>query len=407
MAAKSNENKKNNNNNKIKKKTKKKRMLQLRLGDISVFSCRYDLVVQRYDYRRFCKKIELSFMHTQPFTVCARIRSSRTWTSNVREERMLFVMAEDDPDMNDTIDLSTESMELDKFAGETIDGSDKFPNVDKAGTKSEIWRYFGLHADKDGKPVNNGTAVCHICHRDVLAKAGNTSNLISHLRLKHPSVYAQSSFITKPSSSKADSHQKGQISIASLFAQSQPYDRKSKKWNSLTKVVTYCIVKDGLPLYTVEKEGFKKMLYKFDPRYEPPSRNYISRIAVPDLYATTKEQVMKKLSKVAYFASTTDMWSSTAGLMPYMSYTVHFINEDWELESLSLGTHFLPEDHTAPILAEAMQSTLVEWKLQSSQQSCLTTDNGTNIVAAARDLSWVRISCFGHNLHLAITKAFD
>ena len=315
--------------------------------------------------------------------------------------------AEDDPDMNNTINLSTESMELDKFAGETIDGSDKFPIVDKPGTKSEIWRYFGLHADKDGKPVNNGTAVCRICNRDVLAKAGNTSNLISHLCLKHPSVYAQSSFISKPSSSKADSHQKRQISIASSFAQSQPYDRKSKKWNSLTKVVTYCIVKDGLPLYTVEKEGFKKMLYKFDPRYEPPSRNYISRIAVPDLYATTKEQVMKKLSKVAYFASTTDMWSSTAGLMPYMSYTVHFINEDWELESLSLGTHFLPEDHTAPILAEAMQSTLVEWKLQSSQQSCLTTDNGANIVAAARDLFWVRISCFGHNLYLAITKAFD
>ena len=38
--------------------------------------------------------------------------------------------AEDDPDMNNTINLSTESMELDKFAGETIDGSDKFPIVD-------------------------------------------------------------------------------------------------------------------------------------------------------------------------------------------------------------------------------------------------------------------------------------
>ena len=57
--------------------------LALRLGDISVFSCRYGFVVQRYDYRLFCKKIKLSFMYTQPFTVRARIRSSRTWTSNV------------------------------------------------------------------------------------------------------------------------------------------------------------------------------------------------------------------------------------------------------------------------------------------------------------------------------------
>ena len=142
-------------------------------------------------------------------------------------------------------------------------------------------------------------------------------------------------------------------------------------------------MKDGLPLYTVEKEGFKTMLYEFDPRYELPSRNYLFRVDVPDLYAViTKEQVVKKLSKVAYFASTTDMWSSTAGLMPFMSYTVRFIDDDWELDSISLGTHFLLEDHTAAILAETMQSTLVEWKLQSSQQSYLTTDNKANIVAA-------------------------
>ena len=30
---------------------------------------------------------------------------------------LLFVMAENNPDVNDTIDLSMESMELDKFVG--------------------------------------------------------------------------------------------------------------------------------------------------------------------------------------------------------------------------------------------------------------------------------------------------
>lgn len=43
--------------------------------------------------------------------------------------------------------------------------------------------------------------------------------------------------------------------------------------------------------------------------------------------------------------------------------------------------------------------------LLPTQQVCLTTDNGSNILAAARSLDWVRLSCFGHNLHLAITKA--
>lgn len=37
----------------------------------------------------------------------------------------------------------------------------------------------------------------------------------------------------------------------------------------------------------------------------------------------------------------------------------------------------------------------------------LTTDSGANVVAAANLLNWKRISCFGHNLHLAITKALN
>lgn len=37
----------------------------------------------------------------------------------------------------------------------------------------------------------------------------------------------------------------------------------------------------------------------------------------------------------------------------------------------------------------------------------LTTDSGANVVAAANLLNWKWISCFGHNLHLAITKALN
>ena len=67
-----------------------------------------------------------------------------------------------------------------------IEGSDDVQIVDKPGTKSQIWKYFGLHADQNGKPVNNGIAVCQICHSNILAKTGNILNFISHFHLKHP-----------------------------------------------------------------------------------------------------------------------------------------------------------------------------------------------------------------------------
>ena len=55
-----------------------------------------------------------------------------------------------------------------------------------------------------------------------------------------------------------------QISISEAFISSQPYDCKSKKWMKLTNSVTYCIAKDMLPMYRVEKPRFRRMLAEFD-----------------------------------------------------------------------------------------------------------------------------------------------
>ena len=90
-----------------------------------------------------------------------------------------------------------------------------------------------------------------------------------------------------------------------------------------------------------------------------------------------------------------------------MSYTVHFITSDWELTTRCLETLFLPEDHTGMNIAEAMLTTLESWGLQPAKQVCLTTDSGANIINAASRLNWQRLSCFGHNLHLAVTKAIN
>ena len=61
----------------------------------------------------------------------------------------------------------------------------------KSGTKSLVWDYFGLQLDADGKPVDDGSAVCRSCRKRVLAKHGNTSNLLAHLRTNHPAVHSQ------------------------------------------------------------------------------------------------------------------------------------------------------------------------------------------------------------------------
>ena len=86
---------------------------------------------------------------------------------------------------------------------------------------------------------------------------------------------------------------------------------------------------------------------------------------------------------------------------------MHFIDEEWKLRSRCLQASFLPEDHTGDNIANALEGVHSSWNLHPSRQVCLTTDNGSNIVSAARKLEWQHLSCFGHNLHLAIGKAMN
>ena len=62
------------------------------------------------------------------------------------------------------------------------------------------------------------------------------------------------------------------------------------------------------------------------------------------------------------------------------SYSIHFIDNDRTLQSRCLHTLFVPKDPTADNLSELLTETIAQWKLGASQQVCITTDNGSNII---------------------------
>ena len=195
-----------------------------------------------------------------------------------------------------------------------------------------------------------------------------------------------------------------QPTIEETVESCRSYEQKGKRWQQLADAIKFFIAKDDQPLYTVEKDGFKRLVRAFDERYSIPSRSYFSRNALPNLYAATEDQIKWEICDINNFSTTTDLWSSE-GMLPYMSYTIHFLDNDWQMQNRCLETQFLPEDHTRENLAEAIKVTLESWDLDMNNQICLTTDNGTNITSAANQLTICRLSCFGHNLHLAITKS--
>ena len=37
--------------------------------------------------------------------------------------------------------------------------------VSKRGTKSVVWDFFGVELGKDGKPIDDGSAICRSCRK--------------------------------------------------------------------------------------------------------------------------------------------------------------------------------------------------------------------------------------------------
>lgn len=275
--------------------------------------------------------------------------------------------------------------------------------VSKPRTTAPLWVHFGFQPNDKGEPLNVEEATCRLCRKLVPVKSANTTNLKQHLQTHHPLQYAELGGKTAAASPTAAGPAR-QLALAESFERRHKYKRDSVKWRTLTDSVTRFIAKEMQPFNTVDKPAFQEMLYKFDKQYDLPGKTYISKTAIPKLYNSVKGDILKELSEVDFFSLTTDMWSSS-NMTPYMSLTAHYLTADWTLQSRCLETRYTPENHTADVLAESLQSALADWELNEKKISCITTDNGSNIKAAVSKVEWPWLNCFGHNLHLAVTNA--
>ncbi|XP_071845427.1 E3 SUMO-protein ligase ZBED1-like [Apostichopus japonicus] len=296
------------------------------------------------------------------------------------------------------------------MSGEVEGGSESSESelLPAANKKSAVWTYFGYKKGPDGKAENVERVTCKVCKVQYWAKGGNTSNLFRHLESCHPKEFemvktgAGTKKAAQPKLSTAKTTKLQQTPITSF----NKYKRDDAKWKLLTEKLTFCLAKDLLPIYSVEKRGFKEMIRTFDPRYELPSRKYFTQTAIPKLYNKTKEAIKEELGKeVDFFSATSDLWSSRR-MEPYMSLTAHYIDSNWKLQSRCLETIFVPQDHIALNLAEVFKEVLSDWDLPTTKLVAITTHNAGNIVNAVTSMGVNHVSCFGHNLNLAVTKSW-
>ena len=260
---------------------------------------------------------------------------------------------------------------------------------------SAVWEYFEEpivvpETGKDGKQVKK--VACKLCDQQ-LTDGGGTTNLMSHLRAKHPEQYKRITDSATSSSSK-------QTTLSTAFHKCSP-----QRSSAITDLIAEFVARDLRPLSVVDGVGFRQLLGYIEPGYKVPSRTHVTSICSKK-YRSTKESLLASFNKVSNIALTSDIWTSRA-TQAYLTITCHFITADWKMEGKVLLTQEMHERHTGVHISERLMNGAKEWKIEE-KISAVVRDNAANMVLAMELLEdWSDQSCFGHTLQLAVNAGLD
>jgi len=85
--------------------------------------------------------------------------------------------------------------------------------------------------------------------------------------------------------------------------------------------------------------------------------------------------------------------------------TCSYINEEFELNELTLSIQYIPYPHTSKNISESVNSIIEEWELNEKVYS-ITTDNAANVKKAISDMMGINwLGCSSHTLQLVVGKS--
>lgn len=164
------------------------------------------------------------------------------------------------------------------------------------------------------------------------------------------------------------------------------------------------ICRDLMPFNTVCADGFNFFWNKFNTKkhLSLPSRTTIACQALNDTYDVIKRQLFHFLEKTpVHGAITFDSWTDSHKRIAYVTFTYHFINDEWKMHSSVLKTTYFEQPHTADNLRTHIIRLLDEYNLQE-KNIIYVTDGGSNVKAACKLLKKKRLNCVAHQLNRLI-----
>ncbi|XP_073715900.1 zinc finger BED domain-containing protein 4-like [Misgurnus anguillicaudatus] len=258
---------------------------------------------------------------------------------------------------------------------------------------SAVWKYYKVDDN------NVAIANCEICKLGI-SRGGkekatfNTTNLIRHLKNKHPTQYSEYTQATQPKTS--------QLTLQESLKRREKMPHDSAKAQDITAKIAQMIAMSDLPFAFVENPGFLMLMEHVEPRFEMPSRHYFTEKALPALYKKITDKLLVMLSDAPHVSFTTDIWSSSVAPMSLLSLTAQWIDSSFVLRRATLHAQEFRGSHTAERIQQSMETMLNNWRIDKQRVHVILRDNAANMKKAMRDMGVPSLGCVAHSCQLCV-----
>ncbi|XP_065318822.1 uncharacterized protein LOC135926820 [Gordionus sp. m RMFG-2023] len=180
---------------------------------------------------------------------------------------------------------------------------------------------------------------------------------------------------------------------------------KDKKWLLGRNYVLMCCL-DLLPFDSISNNGMTDFLKKYkiiDSSSELPNRTTISRGALDDVYCSIKAHVLNLIDAGPKFCSITfDLWNDHFKRRNYIIFSLHHLDENFDLKYFTLATRNVTQKHTGENILSEIDGIEEEFHLKAKIIQ-MVTDAGANVKRSVRLGDYEHHLCLGHGLHNLVT----
>lgn len=191
-----------------------------------------------------------------------------------------------------------------------------------------------------------------------------TSNLLNHLSTQHSEEH------NRLASGKSQAMR--QISIGKAFTGKTKFEQ-----TIFEKKLALFFAKNDLSFLLVESQDFWDVILYLNHEAHPFKRKKMRKLII-DQYEVYKKLAVNEISSIkSKISFSTDLWTSDSG-MPFMTVIAHYINDSWELKTLTLDFILVKGSHTGQRITDAFDEVRAAYKIGMDRHGWITLDNASN-----------------------------